>query len=122
MADEVGILQRVRVRKLSNLLLILSDGKNNGGLSVSSPENLGSVCHRMEGRRKLQGQDTRGVLKKAPTICGYLGGHSAEIFHLVTSHRVDDLLETGAVRFLFFFGLTFPGVSHLDQNFVICQG
>lgn len=37
-----------------------------------------------EGGRMLQGQDTRRVLEEAPTVCGYLGGHSVEIFHLVT--------------------------------------
>lgn len=36
------------------------------------------------GGRMLQGQDTRRVLEEAPTVCGYLGGHSVEIFHLVT--------------------------------------
>lgn len=80
-------------------------------------------CQRVEdcvGR--LQGQDTRRVLEKAPTVCGYLGGHSAEIFHLVTPHLVDDFFQTGKIGLFLFFGLAFAYGSHLNQNLVICQG
>lgn len=71
---------------------------------------------------RLQGQDTRGVLKKAPTVCGYLRSHGVEIFHLVTPHLVDDLFQPGEVGFFFFLGLSFSDGSHLDENLVICQG
>ena len=70
----------------------------------------------------LQGQDTRWVLEKAPTVCGYLVGHSAEIFHLVTSHLVDDFLEPEDIGLFFFIGLTLSDGPHLDEDLVICQG
>lgn len=75
---------------------------------------------RWKGCETLQGQDTRWVLEKAPTVCGYLRSHSAEIFHLVTPHVVDDLFQPSKVGFFFFLGLSFPDGSHLDQNLVIC--
>ena len=54
--------------------------------------------------------------------CGYLVGHSAEIFHLVTSHLVDDFLEPEDIGLFFFIGLTLSDGPHLDEDLVICQG
>ena len=70
------------------------------GFSPAIERNFDGGVHKTDGRqltwiglwkgpmnvggRMLQGQDTRRVLEEAPTVCGYLGGHSVEIFHLVT--------------------------------------
>lgn len=69
-----------------------------------------SPCGLLE---KLQVQDSGWVLENTPTVCGYLVGHSDEIFHLVTSHAVDDFFQPGAVLFFFFFGLALAESSHL---------
>lgn len=73
-------------------------------------------------RRWLQGQDAGRVLKEAPTICGYRGGHNFKVFHLVTSQLVDDLFQPGAIDFFFSFGFAFPNCAHLDQDLVVCRG
>jgi hypothetical protein len=76
----------------------------------------------MEVGRELQGQNARRVLKETPTVCGYLCGHSVEVFHLITPKIVDDLFQTSEIRFFFFFGLTLSGRTHLDEDLVVCQG
>lgn len=56
---------------------------------------------------QLQGQDPRWILKESSTVGSNLCRHCVELFHLVTSHVVDDLFETSDILIFFFWSFAF---------------